>query len=578
MIKPIARILLLVVFAFSAGAQADNQINQHFESHEKGPRVLILFDNGGAYSHLGEEQAILMRNLLGHFKSRVKMLPVTKYKKGQMEKFNTTFYLGSTYQESSYYTEDSVEYENYQLFLADAATTERTLVWLNYNLWELAWNWQPEWGITGFSGKFGFEPVGTENNKYNRVNYKDTELYKGVILHANPGSTVAGCIDEGEMRLACSTEINKVTIIDPALASTVATAYSSLDPSVNATPYITHSNNFWFIGDIPFTFMSEEDRYLVFADVLHDILKIGLNQAPVKHALVRFEDVSPGTKIDEFEAVASYLEQNNVPFTVATVPHYQDPLGALSPNGEAISIKLPGSDIGRSLKRYYDAGLASIVQHGYSHQWDRIANPYDGVTANDYEFYRVTLNSDYSLNFEGPVAGDSGRWAKKRMKRGKRLLKRTGLKAIGWEAPHYMASHTDYRAIKRVYPLHYGRMAYFSKKAPTGRFVSQFFPYVIEKDYYGYRQIPESLGNVSITPLAGYQTVLPEHLINHARKLSVVRDGIASFYYHPFLGADLLAEVVEGLQMQGYEFIAACRLTKSCPVEPISTGSPDLDD
>jgi hypothetical protein len=36
----------------------------------------------------------------------------------------------------------------------------------------------------------------------------------------------------------------------------------------------------------------------------------------------------------------------------------------------------------------------------------------------------------------------------------------------------------------------------------------------------------------------------------------VVRDGFASFFFHPFLPLDKLKEIVEGIQGMGYTFVS----------------------
>ena len=42
-----------------------------------------------------------------------------------------------------------------------------------------------------------------------------------------------------------------------------------------------------------------------------------------------------------------------------------------------------------------------------------------------------------------------------------------------------------------------------------------------------------------------------------ARENLVVRDGVASFFYHPFLGVGSLPKLVDGLRAMGYTFVAA---------------------
>ena len=46
-------------------------------------------------------------------------------------------------------------------------------------------------------------------------------------------------------------------------------------------------------------------------------------------------------------------------------------------------------------------------------------------------------------------------------------------------------------------------------------------------------------------------------IVNAARSMSVVRDGIASTFYHPFLGVERLNQVVTGIQELGYTFVSA---------------------
>jgi hypothetical protein len=45
-----------------------------------------------------------------------------------------------------------------------------------------------------------------------------------------------------------------------------------------------------------------------------------------------------------------------------------------------------------------------------------------------------------------------------------------------------------------------------------------------------------------------------------ARRNLVVRDGFASFFYHPHLGVDHLRQTVEGIKAQGYTFVSPTSL------------------
>lgn len=548
-VRPITiTLVLMLVVTVHAPARMD----------AAGPAVLVLHDSGGPSGFVGAEYSLMLKNLLGHFGAAVTVKPVTTYTAGQMGSFAATFYVGSTHEEPSYYAVGSAQRAAYGAFLQDAATTTRPVVWLNYNLWNLAWNWSPAWGAEGFAGKFGFTFDAIQNAGYNRVLYKGVELFKGVVPHANPGAALTTCTAEGDGKYACSTEVNLVSVVG-AQATVYATTHSTLAQS-SETPYITRGGNFWFVGDIPFSYHSEEDRYLAFADLLHDMLGI---DHPEQHlALVRLEDVSADNDTAELAAVSDFLTANNIKFSVAAIPIFKDPLGVSGTPGTRV---LAGSAVGLQLQQFYGEGRADMIQHGTTHQWDNALNAYNKLSGDDFEFYRVTENPDRSLTYVGPLPGDTASGAKRRINDGKARLLEAGLTAFAWEAPHYTASSVDYKAIRAVYPTHYGRLIYFSPTAPAGRFVGQFYPYFIQADDYGYQVIPENLGNIEPDPTPGYRALFPADLIRHAEKAKVVRDGAASFFFHPYLPVSYLQDTVLGIQNLGYLFVAPCVVNGSCP-------------
>ena len=540
-------------------------------------QVLILHDSTGEKGYLGKEFAIMLENLLGHFDTEVTITPVSSYTSGSVENQDATFYIGSTFDEEVNLKEGSSAQQSYRSFLGDTATTSKPIAWINYNLHRMVNQWDPAWGADSFTEKTGIKFNGNLGREFNRIKYKGVELDKGVTW-ANPDTPPAdGCIAEpsntasgdNQIRYACSTELIEVDIADSTHAEIIATANTTLQTDIGDQEYITRSGNFWFIGDNPFTFLSAEDRYLAFADILHDILGTGAEHEQSPTALLRLEDVSAGINPALFKTQLEYLDKEAVPFSIATVPAYEDPNAKdIVSAGVARSLKLPQSEVAKIIEPYYQKGLASIVAHGYTHQYSNVENPFDGVTGKDYEFYRVSLNpnDNSQLQFTGPIPEDSAEWAKDRMCQTEGLLRQANFKAFAWEAPHYLASKEDYLTIKEVYPVHYGRTAYFNPERTDGQVLNQLFPYVIKKDSYGYHQIPENIGNIQTTPRAGFRVALPEDLIHSAEKMKVVRDGLASFYYHPFLGTEDLSKTITGLKKLGYTFKAPCSLSpEGCP-------------
>ena len=88
-------------------------------------------------------------------------------------------------------------------------------------------------------------------------------------------------------------------------------------------------------------------------------------------------------------------------------------------------------------------------------------------------------------------------------------------------------------------------------------------PYVIHKDYYGQRVLPENLGNIeydirTIDPTSNFNYTADD-IITNAKYAMAVRDGFASFFFHPFwlepeLGVPGLADfqkTVDGITAAG---------------------------
>jgi uncharacterized protein YdaL len=502
----------------------------------------------------------MLDNVLGHFPVEVRSKPVTSYVTGEMASTAAIFYIGSTYDEPSQYAAGSPQQQAYRAFLADAVTTTRPLVWMQYNLQHLAAAASPPGGGDGLSTRFGITFTGEDTTGgYNRVRYKGVELDKGVVRKKFPGAGIEGCAQEPDGPYDCDSALGVVRITDPSRAQAVAEASST--STGRRSPYATRAGNLWYVGDIPFSYASESDRYLAFADLLHDVL--GSGQGERHLALVRLEDVDADVDPGDLRAVVEVLERHHVPFGVAAIPFRRDP-STDPPGGPPRRVGLAGSELGGELHRLVQQGEASIVQHGTTHQWDGGPNPLSGVSGDDYEFYRVTENQDHSLNVVGPVPEDSPTWARNRIADGKAELERAGLGAFGWEAPHYLASAADYRAAAEIYPVQWGRVTYFSPGPKGDQLSSQLFPYPIH-DSYGQTVLPENLGNVEPEDFNGYPATSPSDLVWRAGKALVVRDGFASFFFHPFYDPGLLDQVLTGIEKLGYRFVAPCSLADACP-------------
>jgi uncharacterized protein YdaL len=342
-------------------------------------------------------------------------------------------------------------------------TTRKAICWMKYNLWRLGDS--TPYGAA-FQSRFGFRFEFMDSSGFTNVQYK------GETFSRHPADP----------------ELGRSIVLDTNIAIASATALRSSPP--DAIPYILHGSNFWYVADVPFSYMSEEDRYLVFADLLHDI--VGINHPESHRAIIRLEDVDPSYSPALLRAAADYLQSQAVPFAVATVPVYSDPLGVYN-EGEPERIDMSGAPQFVDALKYMIGRGGQLVMHGYTHQYESGVNPFTGVTGDDYEFFRVTYDAETNLVDYMAVPEDSRHWVLGRIRAGLREFEQARLTPVAWETPHYAASALDYGVFAENFPLTIQRVLYFDS---AGHVAGQFFPYVIERDVYGQRIMPENLGNV----------------------------------------------------------------------------------
>jgi uncharacterized protein YdaL len=486
-------------------------------------KTLVLFDATGPYAWLGEDYGIATSNLVSHFGTWTAH-PVDTYKAGELNGYTAVVYVGSTYDEPIPVA-----------FLDDVLATAKPVVWMYDNIWQLTAR------SADFTTKYGFTWKGFDFSEATEVDYK------GVKLTRDKLNAPSGLMD--------------YVITDPAKVTSLATA---VRPDGTTLPWAVRSGNLTYIGEIPFAYVNPEDRYLAFSDLLFDVLAPAT--AARHRAAVRIEDVGPDADPAQLKAVADYLYSKKIPFTVAVYPRYRDPKG-VNNNGVPEDYTLAQKPAVVSALKYMLNRGGTLLMHGYTHQLDALNNPYDGVSANDFEFFLAHVDADNNVVYDGPVTNDSTQFAANRVTAGEAAFAAAGLKVpTVFEPPHYAASATDYRVFNSVFGTRYDRGLYFPgllSGAPVNQSVAQmmgqFFPYDV-RDVYGSAVIPENIGNIEPEPFNNHPARVPADLIATARANLAVRDGVASFFYHPYLGTDYLKQTVEGIQGLGYQFVTGAAL------------------
>jgi uncharacterized protein YdaL len=347
-----------------------------------------------------------------------------------------------------------------------------------------------------FAAKLGFRPKqAAPLYGFETVSYKDKSLP----------------LPQGESSLF------PVEILDSSKVKVFATAAKKDGTSI---PYIVRSGSFWYTADSPFAFNSEGDRYLVFCDILHDFLKIPHQEE--RKALVRIEDVTQEEEPEHLREIADFLSNRHIPFQFALVPIFKDPA-----NQEEIYLSDRPKFVAALHYMLSKGGIA--VLHGTTHQ-------YRGKTGDDYEYWDELGDK--------PIQGDSRPLVEQKLRAGLDECFKNGIYPVTWETPHYMASELDYQAFARYFNSAYERVASVDKSES-----GHFFPYT-SVDRFGRFIIPEALGFVS------QEKPEPDLLVANADRLLVVRDGVASFFYHPFMGLPYLEKIVDGIEGLGYRFIS----------------------
>jgi len=546
--------------------------------------VLILYDSTGAFGDLGVLYAASIANLTGHFPEvNAQVAPVIEYQRGDIAAHDVVFYVGTVYAEPlpAAFEQDF------------AAETETTIVWVGGNLWQVAWDAEQDFvnrfGLE-FVGNAGSAGTGAETTFFRTVRYKGQELHKYFKYH--PESDYA----------EHDPEVSVVRVVDADRVDVRADIVHS--GTGEAIPYALQAANLWHVVDNPFSFLDYDDRYWVFTDLMHDFL--GIDHAPSMKALFRLEDVHPFVPPAAIETVRGVIEEAGRPWNMAMVPVWADPLGVYNPDGAGQEWHYEAGDARadawrEQVQAAYDGG-AEMVLHGYTHQLGTTANPFNGVTGTDFEFWDAVNNR--------PVPGDDWDWAVGRVDDGTAIMNELGWNPWCYEVPHYKASMVDYIAITSRYRSVYHQGDYrdfqieldgtvydmndmldgtlenmdlspgvFRRRSDRNQ--AQPFPYVVERDIYGQRVIPETIGNVTpaelVTPEEADFIRTVSQMIHSADIQRVNRCAHASLFYHPFIverpdyvdagGPDNLRRLVEGIEDLGYEFVQACALTPAAPLE-----------
>jgi uncharacterized protein YdaL len=510
--------------------------------------TLVLYDTTGDWDWLGELYAIGAGNLATHF-GTVTAEPVVDYVAGQVNDYTATIYLGSTYNEPLPAG-----------FLSDVLTTTRPVIWAGDNIWQLS-------GPSGsaadsaFQAQYGWDPA---------TSYFDTTDTISSVTYNGTGFSRSSLNTAGVLAPHITTA-SQVTTLASADCTDPAGVATDCGPIAQTTgtsfPWAISSGNLLYIGEVPLSYISQTDRYVAFAGLLlNDLDPV----ATTSHlALIRLDDIDTNTSPADLEAYISYLQSQDVPFSMAVIPDFTfggDPFWNLATAPDVVSALQEGLSDG-----------GTLVQDGDTAEYPDAANPFDTVSGDDFEFYRAQCSAtdtppydfqpapcpygDYVIE-EGPLPGDSQSWAQSRVLAGQTLFGQAGLPTPAiWTTPLYGASAPDYAGISQVYATKYEEEMFFGgelsgQPIDYSHVFGQFFPYEVH-DLYGSTVIPENLGEYLQGPTFREPAQSAQDILDEAQQNLALPQGVASLYLHPETDPlSVLEQLVTGLKAEGYTFVS----------------------
>lgn len=544
----------------------------------------IYYDRSprGGYT-FGRTHALFLQNLLGHFPNvQQYVAPIETYQKGEIERCSATFYLGTHY-----------ETKVPDAFRQDFLNTSRNVFWAGYHIWGFdAPSLNQLWGV-GYKGLTTIEP--DKPDAYGQPGFFRQISYRGETFEKYGGwkeeNGQRSFIAAFEMaHLEPLSQADEVNVISWARHSSRGTR----------APYILRKANRWYMAESPFAFMTEDDRYLIFSDLIFDVLDEQPRYPDKKPAFFRVEDIHAELPLWPLFNTVETIAEFGIPFHIAGIPIFSDPYNVIFAEGRPFTPIGAREDFNAWADFAKQKG-ARWIMHGVTHQSGEFANPYSS-SGDDFEFWDIVHNR--------PMPDDNAPDVLDRLTLGWDMMTRAKHKPLAWLTPHYQASPMNNRIFGEVFRWNIGRVIYFpfvtfggerqrltlnesfdqggtsaavrnKRKEQLGNLKStlppgvlpsgQFFPYEILGDVYGQRLIPENIGNLQPFMTPGVlNSRTADDMVRSIRRNRVLRDAWASFFFHPFLlkklddgglslkpnDTQVIRKLVRAALDNGYTFVA----------------------
>jgi uncharacterized protein YdaL len=357
-----ARTILRLSFLLLAGwilyvawAQEQLGLNSSLKAASPASHALVLYQTtpDGAGSEL---YAQLTANLIGHF-GKADLKDVAEIEERALDRYDAIFVLPA-------WRGGPLPAD----LLAGLRRTARPTVWIHHGIEQL-------FADPAFAAAQSWRPAAQRIADYREIQYKGIRFPRDP--RANEIAVEPAVVDGKKVRVYAS----------------------AIGADARLVPWALREGNFFYLVEAPFSYRHEDDRYLVFADLLFEVL--APNTPGRRRALVRIEDVGPEGRPGRIRRMADLLAAEGVPFSISVYDTYRDPAGRYN-RGKPLTFSLRHRPrLVRALE-YAVAKGGTLVAHGHTHQTDLRPNPYSRVSGGDYEFFAADL-AEGAFDLTGPL-------------------------------------------------------------------------------------------------------------------------------------------------------------------------------
>ncbi|AKG03482.1 hypothetical protein AAV35_000915 [Salimicrobium jeotgali] len=267
------------------------------------------------------------------------------------------------------------------------------------------------------------------------------------------------------------------------------------------------------------------------------------NKSLVKY--LRLEDVDPLSDPNQLQSQAEYLAEMNVPYMVSLIPVHT--------NEEGETVHLSDSPELIDTLQYMQDNGASIVLHGYKHQYRR------SETGEGFEFWDVEndrpiyqpssedakTKSDFKTDqayqsYMKEAATFEKQYIEEVVTKGIQELTDHNLYPLAFEAPHYAMSQQGYDVVSDHFSSYVGQLQ-LTNNTWKGQYAP---PYESQPSFlHGMTVYPETLGYIEKGEQASF-----DRMDEEIGQRSTLTKSYLSAFYHPYLGLEGLKKVVQNLE------------------------------